>query len=155
MKTCFRFGTVLLIAGIMVIIILSGASAAQPADSTNASTLKVPNDHLTIQAAIDAADPSDTIQVAEGIYTENLSIDKEITLSGAWKSDFSTQDYEDYETYINADNNGRAISITCATSDTLVTIDGFIIYNGNAMGQKELVSSNVPITVHYLSLIHI
>lgn len=43
----------------------------------------VPTDYPSIQAAIDAARPGRTIQVLAGIYTEQISINKDLTIVGA------------------------------------------------------------------------
>lgn len=45
--------------------------------------LAVPGDYVSIQAAIDAARPRDIVEVAPGIYEENLVIRKHIELRGA------------------------------------------------------------------------
>ena len=47
-----------------------------------AATITVPEDYLTIQAALDAAQPGDTVYVKAGRYTENLVIDKPLSLVG-------------------------------------------------------------------------
>jgi len=45
-----------------------------------AATINVPTDQLTIQAAIDAASDGDTIVVADGVYNENVNVNKAVTL---------------------------------------------------------------------------
>jgi hypothetical protein len=58
-------------------------------------------DYTTIQAAVDAADPGDTIQVAQGTYTENLLVDVAVTLEGGYSGppDWN-RDVAMYETVI-------------------------------------------------------
>lgn len=51
--------------------------------TANAATINVPGDYSTIQAAVTAASPYDTIVVAAGTYNEMVSINKPITLLGA------------------------------------------------------------------------
>ncbi len=48
-----------------------------------ATTRNVPNPYATIQAAIDAASPGDTINVATGNYSENVVVDRQLTIRGA------------------------------------------------------------------------
>jgi parallel beta-helix repeat protein len=50
--------------------------------STLASTISVPTDYPTIQGAINAANPGDTITVSNGTYHENVAINKAISLIG-------------------------------------------------------------------------
>jgi hypothetical protein len=42
----------------------------------------VPDDHATIQAAINAANPGDTVTVRPGSYTENITLPSDITVRG-------------------------------------------------------------------------
>jgi hypothetical protein len=55
--------------------------AAPPAAS--GTTLRVPSQYPTIQAAIDAARPGDTVRVAAGTFREQLSIAKDVAIVGA------------------------------------------------------------------------
>ena len=48
--------------------------------TVSASTLYVPDDYSTIQAAVSAASPRDTIVVRDGAYTENINVDKALTI---------------------------------------------------------------------------
>ena len=50
--------------------------------STASTTRRVPEDYPTIQAAINAASPGDTILVAAGIYPEYVCVNKSVTLQG-------------------------------------------------------------------------
>lgn len=45
-----------------------------------ANTINVPGDQPSISAAISAAQPNDTILVADGIYDEAITIDKALTI---------------------------------------------------------------------------
>jgi len=49
-------------------------SGSEIAGSTSTSTIYVPDDFPTIQAAVDAAGAGDTIIVRDGIYTENVGV---------------------------------------------------------------------------------
>ncbi len=62
-----------LLAGLALLVSIGGLAA----------TINVPGDHETIQAAINAASPGDTIQVAAGTYTENVTVNKTVGLVGA------------------------------------------------------------------------
>ncbi len=48
----------------------------------SAATINVPADHLTIQAAVDAAVDTDVIEIADGTYVEQVVVTKSITLNG-------------------------------------------------------------------------
>ena len=132
----------------LLVLLLFLAVGAQPAVRADGNTIKVPDDYPTIQAAIDAAADGDTILVLgesspdPTTYSENLKITKGITLSGGWNDDFTVR--QPGASAIDAQGLGRAISITCPTSDTVVTIDGFVILNGDATGLTASVMPALP-----------
>ena len=48
--------------------------------TVSASSLYVPDDYVTIQAAVNAASPGDTLIVRDGTYTENINVSKRLTI---------------------------------------------------------------------------
>ncbi len=78
----------------------------------------------SIQAAVDAASDGDTILVAAGTYTENVTIDVDVTLLGA-NHGVSGNDMRGAETVIAG---------TVTLADDGITIDGFTIDGGGTLG---------------------
>ena len=72
--------------------------------------------YCTIQSAIDDASSDDTINVAAGTYTENVVIDRSLTLIGADKT----------TTTIDGNDVGNAVTITASD----VAVSGFRVTGG-------------------------
>lgn len=89
--------------------------------------------HATIQAAIDAADPGDVIEVAAGTYEENINLSgtSNLTLKGPF-ADISACD-------LARDGTGEAViqgTVTVSESNALAffVLDGFTIESGTSTG---------------------
>jgi len=93
-------GLVVLIA---ILVIAVGAWAA---------TITVPDDYPTIQAAIDAAQAGDTVFIRAGRYTENLIIDKPLTLKGENRTKTIIQSTGSENDVVKAHLSSGEISIT-------------------------------------------
>lgn len=78
------------------------------------------SDYTTIQEAIDAANEGDTVHVFNGIYYENIVIDKGINLIGADRA----------TTIIDGNNSGDVVFLS--TSSNYVNITGFTIQNSGS-----------------------
>ena len=101
------------------------------AHTTPAATIRVPEDHKSIQAAIDAAQPGDTVQVAAGRYQERFKLRPNVTVRSAGDDMKGKAGLKRAEATIidgggkNADQPG----VVMAESSTL---DGFTITNVGA-----------------------
>jgi len=112
-----RFKTVSLLA--MLLLLLSATLGTWSINSvlgTPGTTLEVPGDYETIQAAIDAANSGDTVFVHEGTYYETLTVGKWLNLIGENKE----------TTTIDANGTWCGIYVTAPG----VHISGFTIQNG-------------------------
>jgi hypothetical protein len=100
----------------------------------------------TVQHTVDVALPGDEILVATGVYTgvqarggmtQVVYISKTVTLRGGYSGGFAIQDPDTYPTTLDAQGQGRVVSIVGASGPTL---EGFAITGGNAHG----VTANCP-----------
>jgi hypothetical protein len=102
----------------------------------HAATLHVPRDHKTIQAAIDAAAPGDTVLVAPGTYRESIKLKEKVILRSAGDDSKGAVGLKRAESTI-IDGGGaeaRAAAVTLAEGSVL---DGFTITRVGLFDQKE------------------
>ena len=92
----------------------------------------------TVQHAVDTAISGDEIHVATGIYTgvqaragmtQVVYISKTVTLRGGYNGDFTTWDPAAYPATLDAQGQGRVVSIVSASG---VALEGLAITGGNA-----------------------
>jgi hypothetical protein len=105
-----KAAVLLLVGAISVLFVVSAALGR---------TFDVPARYKTIQRAIDAASPGDTVLVSPGLYKENLNMRKSvslISLAGASKT--------------TIDGGKREIVLRCEGVDSTATIKGFTFTNG-------------------------
>jgi CHAT domain-containing protein len=86
-----------------------------------AQTLKVPDDFATIQAAIDAAGPGDTVHIRAGHYKEALVIRKPLRLEGAGRT----------KTVVESPDVGQNVVTVAPVSGTVV-IETLAVRGGKA-----------------------
>jgi parallel beta-helix repeat protein len=75
-------------AAIVTLLMLSVLSSSFRVQIVRAApgTIRVPTDYSTIQAAVNAANPGDTIYVRNGIYNEGVTLNKTVWLVGESES---------------------------------------------------------------------
>ncbi len=97
--------------------------------AASAAELKVPGQYATIDAALAAASPGDTVKVAQGTYFVHLSLKKGVRLEGGWKKDFSRRDPATFVTTLDGVKEKGPV-VKCADQATL---DGFTVIHGSLL----------------------
>ncbi|MCK6613572.1 MAG: T9SS type A sorting domain-containing protein [Ignavibacteriaceae bacterium] len=97
-----------------------------------ATTIRVPQDYGTIQAAINAAAEGNIVLVSDGIYYENLRINKKIILASEYLIDGDTSHI--LRTIIDGGQplypDTASVILIGTGTDTTTQITGFTIQNG-------------------------
>lgn len=107
-------------------------SAVQAAD------LHVPIPYISVQAAIDAANPGDTVYLQPGIYRENINVNgKNITIRA-----FNTH----FDTVLDGGASGPVVTFSGRETDKCVLRD-LIIFNGSAANGGGILGNNTMATV--------
>jgi hypothetical protein len=116
-------------------VIVASAALLVHAGIARGATCSVPTvDHPTIQSAVDDATCA-IVEVAPGVYTENVFISRAVTLNGAQANQATgsrTSGGPNESTVVGAAPTGdQAVFVISAAS---VTIDGFTVRNAVATG---------------------
>jgi hypothetical protein len=82
----------------------------------------------SIQDAVDAAEPGDTVVVAGDVYAQAVRVDAPVYLSGGWNTTFTERDAEAYPTTLQG--SGSLVSFMNIPSGTC-GIEGFILKGGS------------------------
>jgi parallel beta-helix repeat protein len=137
-----------LLAALIALVIVAGFGSA-PQKALAATVLNVPADFPTIQAAITAASPGDTVLVAAGTYNENIDFQsKAITVRSASGA---------ASTIINGTGQTVVVKMDANPGQTPV-LDGFTVRGGGGQvpeggistaGGPALIENNIVTANHF------
>lgn len=114
----FTFAVLLASCALLFITSLTLAITAKPANTI------VVNPGESIQAAIDAANPGDTILINAGTYTESLTLSKAVSLTGVSR----------VTTRLHGVANQSVLTVTGGTISNSVVISGLTFANSGGSG---------------------
>jgi hypothetical protein len=121
-----RTVVILFFTFIAALAVVFGAQAVATIDlGGGGNLLNVPGDYTTIQAAINVASPGDIIQVRPGVYNENITISKPVSLVA---ESFDQVDPAKNTAIIDGSGRETAIMIPAGLPQMPV-IQGFVIRN--------------------------
>ena len=69
-------------ASVSLALSLAVAASLAVVGVATAATIVVPDDYATVQEAVDAANPEDTVYIRAGLYHEHVTVDKALTIEG-------------------------------------------------------------------------
>jgi len=124
-----QFSSGLAIVAFVIIggLVIGVAALALGQFFKGSDVIKVPGDYSTIQAAINAADPGEVIQVRAGTYNENILLDKAVSLIA---ESFDQINPVNNHTIIDGMGGGATILIPAGLTQ-MPTIRGFVIQNSS------------------------
>jgi len=109
-----------------LMVVLSARAIETARQEEGGALIKVPGDYPTIQSAINASRPGDIIQVSTGVYNENLTLDKPVSLVA---ESFDEINPVNNSTIIDGGGLGTTIFIPPGLTQ-MPTVRGFVLRNG-------------------------
>lgn len=100
----------LLLGAVLLLLVQLSAQGNIVAETGAASILQVPGGFPTIQAAINSAEPGDTIQVSAGTYYERVVVNKSVALLGEGRESTILDGENALETIIKVTANDVKVS---------------------------------------------
>jgi hypothetical protein len=117
----------------------------------NAAVINVPGDYMSIQDAIDAANSGDTVQVAAGVYNENIAMKTGVDVIGESATNTSivgtasTEGIVRFDDVSNATLQGFSITV-----DTPVQgFDRAVVFSGPSTDQTAVLSNCILYHTQY------
>lgn len=133
MKTCLHFACLIIVLTMATFLCASAGgvqaqlqSVVLVDDNFDETTPGWGVDHFaTIQDGVDAVDPGGTVEVAEGVYAEQVVIAKDLTLQGDHKKSVINQVDDMLPCFDNF--FGSTSPLICIKGSVTVTVDGFTL----------------------------
>jgi len=111
--------------------------------TASASTIYVPDNYSTIQSAVNAASPGDTIIVRDGTYIENIEVNKRLTIRSENGSDSTIVRAEDPKEHVfEVTEDYVNISGFTVEDATWWCSDGISLYHANYCNISNNICSN-------------